>query len=77
MRERRQTAPALFLTKKKVGLFLDTATCRVPYFRSRKKLTTVRQHRQALPGNVVDSDARSGRFSVSHDGLVILFLKLK
>jgi hypothetical protein len=35
MRERRQTPPALFLTKKKVGLFLDTATCRFaaePYF---------------------------------------------
>jgi len=67
MRERRQTAPALFLTKKQAGLFMDTVLPPVffPYFCSRKEITTVCQHRQALPGNVFDSDAKSGRFSVS------------
>ena len=68
MRERRQTAPAIFLTKKQVGLFLDTVLPPVvfPYIFSRKEITTVSQHRQALPGNVVDSDAKSGRFRASH-----------
>jgi hypothetical protein len=43
----------------------DTATCRFRTFVVAKKISTVCQHRQALPGNVVDSDAIPGRFSVS------------
>jgi len=66
MRERRQTAHACFLTKKKVGLFLILPPVVFPYLLcSRKKITTVCQHRRALPANVVDSDARPGRINVS------------
>ena len=71
MRELRQTEQGYFLTNKKVGQFLDTATCRFSVLCSRKKITIVCQHRQALPGNVVDSDARSGRFSVSQNCVVL------
>jgi hypothetical protein len=63
-----------FLTKRNVGasatVFASSRALLPPVlFRIcvvAKEITSVCQHRQSLPGNVVDSDARSGRFSVSH-----------
>jgi hypothetical protein len=54
-----------FLTKKMVCLFLMLPPVVFRNFVVAKRFSTVCQHRQALPGNVVDSDARPGRFSVS------------
>jgi hypothetical protein len=56
-----------FLTKK-VCLFMILPLVVYRTFVVAKKISPVCQHRQALPGNVIDSDAESGRFSVSRSG---------